>query len=144
MMGALEKMKELIEGRQWQKEDLKLEEITGYTVLRISGTLGGEACVRNQVGIFKDGMQSLYASMTDEDWSVYWYYKCQEQLILDYPRMTKEEIHDIAMDYADDRFLKMKKARRVNGMGTVIQMPGLVFSLADLKDRPSFSRRSFD
>jgi hypothetical protein len=38
----------------------------------------------------------------------------------------------------------MKEARRVNGMGTVIQMPGLVFSLADLKDRPSFSRRSFD
>ena len=72
IVNGLKNMKDLIEGRQWQKEDLKLEEMTGYTVLHVCGTLGGEACVRNQVGLFKDGMQSQ-RSMTDDELKVYWH-----------------------------------------------------------------------
>ncbi|MGK3736857.1 MAG: hypothetical protein ACI8RD_001584 [Bacillariaceae sp.] len=54
--------------------------------------------------------------MNDEDWSVYWYYKCQEQIFLTSPGMTEEEADKKAIVYADNRFLKLKEARRVNGV----------------------------
>jgi hypothetical protein len=57
IVNGLKNMKDLIEGRQWQEEDIKLEEI--YTILRVFGTICGER----------------YGAMTDEDWKVYWYSK---------------------------------------------------------------------